>query len=57
MTPSNRGGLSISHLNYFNVALIIKWIFKFTNERDSLWKRVVCAKSGADPSRMLLVVF
>lgn len=56
MTPTSRGGLGISRLNDLNTTFIVQWIFRFTIERDSLWRKVVCAKSEADPSRMLPVV-
>lgn len=48
ITTIDRGSLSITRLEDLNAALIVKWIYRFTNERDSLWRRVVCAKSGVD---------
>lgn len=49
--PCNKGGLGISDLADMNAALLIKWIYR---ERDRLWRRVVCAKSGAGPSCLSL---
>lgn len=37
-----------------NATLIVKWIFMFTNKCDSIWRQIVCAKSGIDPNRLLL---
>lgn len=51
-----RGRLGISQLDDLNVALIVKWRYRFFNERDNLWRRVVCAKSGVDLSRMLHII-
>lgn len=55
MLSCNRRGLGISCLTNLNVALISKWIYRFCNERDSLWRRVVCNKSGMNPSRMMSI--
>lgn len=35
------------------MALIVKWIYRYANELDSLWRRVVNAKSGVDSNSML----
>lgn len=42
--PKNSGTLTR------NATLISKWIYRFSNERESLWRRVVCAKSGINPT-------
>lgn len=52
----DRGGLGISRLEDLNTGLIMKWIFRFANNRDSLWRKVVSAKSGLD-SRCLVPVW
>lgn len=54
--PIDRKGLEIARLEDLNAALILKWIYKFANESDTLWRRVVCAKSGDDPSCLLSIV-
>ncbi|KAE8707487.1 hypothetical protein F3Y22_tig00110383pilonHSYRG00030 [Hibiscus syriacus] len=39
--PKELGGLDISDLAVHNRALIEKWIWRFANEKDSLWQRVI----------------
>lgn len=49
----NKRGLGISRLFYLNTILISKLIYRFDNKRNSLWRKMVCAKSGSNPSRLL----
>lgn len=53
-TAYEKRQLGIPNLGDLNVALLVKWISCYKNEIDSLWKRVVCAKSGADPNSLTL---
>lgn len=48
------GVFGIVRLEELNVALIVKWIYRFANELDS--KRVLSAKSGVNPNRILPIV-
>ncbi|KAE8673291.1 RNA helicase family protein isoform 2 [Hibiscus syriacus] len=42
--PSSCGGLGVADLKYSNRALLGKWVWKFANEKSSLWKRFICTK-------------
>jgi len=42
--PLPDGGLGVRDLILFNVALLGKWLLRFFNEKDSLWRRVVRSK-------------
>lgn len=41
-------------LGEMNAALLVKWIYRYGNENDRLWRRVVCAKSGSDPRSLIM---
>ncbi|KAE8660741.1 hypothetical protein F3Y22_tig00116951pilonHSYRG00750 [Hibiscus syriacus] len=42
--PLNCGGLGVLDLNLTNRALLGKWVWKFANDKNSLWKSVLCSK-------------
>ena len=42
------GGLGIKSLAILNKALLCKWIWRFANERDSLWRNVILWKFGEE---------
>ena len=42
------GGLGIKSLAILNNALLCKWIWRFANERDSLWRNVILWKFGEE---------
>ncbi|KAG2688943.1 hypothetical protein I3760_09G116800 [Carya illinoinensis] len=44
--PISGGGLGIRNLKNFNRALLGKWLWRFAQEHDSLWKQVVVNKYG-----------
>ncbi|KAE8726423.1 hypothetical protein F3Y22_tig00006991pilonHSYRG00009 [Hibiscus syriacus] len=48
----DEGGLVILDLNLSNRALLGKWIWKFANEKDTLWKNFICCKHNLDSSTM-----
>lgn len=50
----DRGGLEIADLVDMRVTLLVKWIYHCGNDRDRLWRRVVCAKSGLDLNSLAL---
>ncbi|XP_028127279.1 uncharacterized protein LOC114323799 [Camellia sinensis] len=43
-----QGGLGVRRLVLFNLALLGKWLWRFVEERERLWRRVVVAKFGVD---------
>ncbi|KAK3188759.1 hypothetical protein Dsin_028320 [Dipteronia sinensis] len=47
------GGLGIGRILSKNEGMLAKWVWRFTVEASSLWKRVVCAKYGIDDMRMV----
>lgn len=46
--PKSKGGLGVKNLEAFNLALLVKWRWKFLVERDdAIWKKVLISKYGA----------
>ena len=41
------GGLGIGDLIIFNEALLGKWLWRFMNEKEKLWRAVIKANYGA----------
>nr|GEX21935.1 RNA-directed DNA polymerase, eukaryota [Tanacetum cinerariifolium] len=46
LLPKNRGGLEVSSLYTMNRGLMFKWIWRFFNQCNSLWVRVIKAIHG-----------
>lgn len=42
--PKDKGGLNISNLLYRNLGLLLKWVWRFFREPNSLWKQIIQAK-------------
>ena len=42
----SKGGLGVRRLSILNRALLCKWNWRFANERDTLWRRVISRKFG-----------
>ncbi|KAE8716020.1 hypothetical protein F3Y22_tig00110156pilonHSYRG00217 [Hibiscus syriacus] len=40
--PFDEGGLGVLDLRLINRVLLGKWVWKFANEKDSLWKNLLC---------------
>ena len=45
-TNKRKGGLGIKSLSKINKALLCKWSWQFVNDRNSLWRKVICSKFG-----------
>lgn len=43
-----KGGLVIRSISSMNKALLGKWIWRFGEDQEALWKRVITAKYGED---------
>ncbi|GJU00233.1 putative RNA-directed DNA polymerase [Tanacetum coccineum] len=46
ISPLNKGGLSVGSLWVSNLGLLAKWWWRFLNERDSLWCKVIRSIHG-----------
>ncbi|GJS93676.1 hypothetical protein Tco_0800644 [Tanacetum coccineum] len=44
----NRGGLGISSLYAMNKGLLLKWVWRFVTQKNTLWARVIQALHGVD---------
>lgn len=45
----DKGGLGVQSLNLMNRALLGKWLWRFDEERDALWRCLISVKYGEDP--------
>ena len=43
------GGLGVRGLHNLNKALLSKWLWRFVNERNTLWRKVINSKFGENP--------
>nr|GEZ26276.1 RNA-directed DNA polymerase, eukaryota, reverse transcriptase zinc-binding domain protein [Tanacetum cinerariifolium] len=48
LTDKKRGGLGVSSLFGLNRGLMIKWVWKFLTQKDSLWTKFIAAIHGVD---------
>lgn len=48
----DRGALDITRLENLNTALIVQWIYRYVNELNNLWRRIVSTMSGTDLGRL-----
>ncbi|WMV11771.1 hypothetical protein MTR67_005156 [Solanum verrucosum] len=46
LLSKDRGGLGIKNLKLQNESLLKKWLWRYTEERNALWKEVIIAKYG-----------
>ena len=45
-SEKKKGGLGLRRFSILNKALMCKWCWRFANERDSLWRKVIRSKFG-----------
>jgi hypothetical protein len=45
-SPVPRGGLGIKNLMLFNKTLLGKWLWRFGQEENSLWRQVIVMQYG-----------
>ena len=45
-TQKEKGGLGIQKIDPLNKALLGKWLWRFSVEKDNLWKMVIGVKYG-----------
>ncbi|GKC38445.1 RNA-directed DNA polymerase, eukaryota [Tanacetum coccineum] len=48
LADKKRGGLGVSSLFSLNRGLMLKWVWKFLTQKDSLWTKVIVAIHGVD---------
>ena len=48
LTDKKHRGLGVSNLYALNRGLMIKWVWKIFNQKDSLWAKVITAIHGAN---------
>ena len=48
-TDKRNGGIGIKSFSNMNKALLSKWSWRFANDRNSLWRRVIGCKFGESP--------
>lgn len=46
-TPIKEGGLEVRNMIQFNKALLGKWMWRFVQEREALWRSVINVKYGS----------
>lgn len=48
-----QGGLGILNLGDMNEGLAAKWIYRYANCKDALWRKVIYARSNGDPNSLM----
>ena len=48
-TEKRKGGLGMRSFSKLNKALFCKWSWHFANERNFLWRKVICSNIGENP--------
>ncbi|KAE8664767.1 hypothetical protein F3Y22_tig00112738pilonHSYRG00325 [Hibiscus syriacus] len=47
------GGLGVLNISNMNRALLGKWSWRFANDKDAVWRRLICSKYNIDPFSLL----
>ena len=45
-SDKSKGGVGIKSFSKMNKALLCKWGWRFANDRNALWRKVICCKFG-----------
>ena len=45
-TNKRKCGIGIKSFSKMNKALLCKWSWQFANDKNSLWRKVICSKFG-----------
>lgn len=45
--PKNKGGVGVIDIKIKNKSLLAKWSWRFTLEREALWRKIIAAKYGS----------
>ena len=45
-SDKSKGGIGIKSFSKLNKALLCKWSWRFANNRNALWRKVICCKFG-----------
>ena len=45
-TDKSKGGIGIKSFFKMNKAMLRKWSWQFANDRNALWRKVICCKFG-----------
>ena len=48
-TEKRKGGIGIKSFSKMNKALLSKWNWRFANDRNSLWRKIIGSKFGESP--------
>lgn len=56
MAPVYHGGLDILDLEGIGKVLAAKWIYNYANNKDVMWKKVVCARSKGGQNRLMSAI-
>lgn len=44
-----KGGLGVKQLKFFNMALIMKWLWRSGCDKTAIWREIITGKYGEDP--------
>lgn len=48
--PKMFGGLNVGNLHHHNLSLLFKWLWRYLNEPNALWRQVIQLKYKLGPS-------
>ena len=47
-TDKRKGELGVKRLAILNRALLGKWLWRFANDHEGIWRRLICTKYGGE---------